>query len=383
MSAPVISVGPESTCRQAIEVMTRKRLGAVVVCENGAARGIFTERDVIDRASTEDRSWLDESISRHMTRNPITIDQAADWHEGLDRMTASTIRHLPVTADGVVVGMLSNRDMTVHRTEELERVVAARTASLELQNIELARRDKRRSYDLDLARQVHSQLLPSGTPKQDWLKVATHYRPYDKVGGDFYEFLRHDEDTLEILSVDAPGHGVAASLIAAVAKIVYLKTSQLRLRPSEIVSSIGEDLQTLLPYVFLTLALCRFRRSTQEVTVASAAHPPMLVFRRDSSEMELIPATGTLLGVSLDLGYEDVCTRLGPGDQMLIFTDGLTECEKDTGETLEQEGVERIVRAGRGQDIDSLVQLLAATVQPENGWVAHDDFTIIGVAPLG
>ena len=210
-----------------------------------------------------------------------------------------------------------------------------------------------------------------------------HYRPYDKVGGDFYEFLRHDEDTLEILSVDAPGHGVAASLIAAVAKIVYLKTSQLRLRPSEIVSSIGEDLQTLLPYVFLTLALCRFRRSTQEVTVASAAHPPILVFRRDSSEMELIPATGTLLGVSLDLGYDDVCTRLGPGDQMLIFTDGLTECEKETGETLEQEGVERIVRAGRGRDIESVVRLVAQTVRPENGWVARDDFTIIGVEPVG
>ena len=151
MSAPVIWVGPESTRRQAIEVMTRKRLGAVVVCENGAARGIFTERDVINRASAEDRSWLDESISRHMTRDPITIDHAADWRDGLDRMTASTIRHLPVTANGVVVGMLSNRDMTVHRTEELERVIAARTAALEVQNVELARRDKRRSYDLDLA----------------------------------------------------------------------------------------------------------------------------------------------------------------------------------------------------------------------------------------
>ena len=381
MSAPVISVDPGTTCRQTIDLMNRKRIGAVVVCENSAACGIFTERDVISRANATARSWLEEPISRHMTRDPITIDENADWREGLDRMTSSTIRHLPVVSGGIVVGMLSNRDLTMHRTAELERIVADRTASLEEQNLELERRDRERSYDLDLARQVHSQLLPSATPETGWLKIATHYQPYDKVGGDFHEFLQHDENTLEILSVDAPGHGVAASLIAAVAKIVYLKTSRPELRPSEIVFAIGENLQTLLPRVVLTLALCRFERRSREVTVASAAHPGILVFRRGSSEVELIPATGTLLGVSLDLDYGDVCTRLDPGDQMLIFTDGLTDCEDASGQALEQEGVERIVNSTRGQDIEAVTRFIAATVQPENGWVARDDFTIIGVEP--
>ncbi|MEX0985408.1 MAG: CBS domain-containing protein [Actinomycetota bacterium] len=113
MSQDLVAVEPSVTMMGAVEAMSVNHAGSVLVLEDGALIGIFTERDVLralHQPGNADavrvspvRSW--------MTSDPDTIGAEASVGEALDHMLTGGFRHLPVTERGVVVGVVSMRDL--------------------------------------------------------------------------------------------------------------------------------------------------------------------------------------------------------------------------------------------------------------------------------
>jgi CBS domain-containing protein len=112
MSADLFTVEPMTTIIQAVRVMSKARVGSVLVLEDGVLLGIFTERDVL-RAF--DQMHSDPArvspISKGMTQNPVTIGPNATVGEAMDRMLDGGFRHLPVMEGGTLVGIVSMRDL--------------------------------------------------------------------------------------------------------------------------------------------------------------------------------------------------------------------------------------------------------------------------------
>lgn len=102
---------PESaTVADAARLMREKRVGAVMVVEEGKLAGVFTERDALFRVVAESRNVETTRLSEVMTRKPQTVSPDKTFSDALHIMHEGGFRHVPVVEDGRPVGMISCRD---------------------------------------------------------------------------------------------------------------------------------------------------------------------------------------------------------------------------------------------------------------------------------
>ena len=112
MSTDLVTVGPSTMMIEASAAMVSAQVGSVLVLEEGALVGIFTERDIL---SAFEQVRADPArvspVSKGMTSDPLTIDPDATVGEAMDRMLDGGFRHLPVMDGGKLVGIVSMRDL--------------------------------------------------------------------------------------------------------------------------------------------------------------------------------------------------------------------------------------------------------------------------------
>ena len=118
----VITTAPTVTLEEAIAVLTRHRIGALVVL--GAEErviGILSERDIVRALSEQGAGALKQPLSQVMTRTVITCSEADPISEIMDRMTRGRFRHIPVVEQDRLVGIVSIGDVVKQRLTEMER----------------------------------------------------------------------------------------------------------------------------------------------------------------------------------------------------------------------------------------------------------------------
>ncbi|QLH40014.1 MAG: CBS domain-containing protein [Defluviicoccus sp.] len=107
----VITEAPQSSVREAARIMAGHRIGAVPVVDGRHLIGIFTERDVLTRVIAAGRDVDQTRLEEVMTRRPETVSVECPLSEALEVMLDGRFRHLPVMADGEVIGVISMRDI--------------------------------------------------------------------------------------------------------------------------------------------------------------------------------------------------------------------------------------------------------------------------------
>lgn len=105
------TVPPQATVQAAVQKMVEARIGAVVVVDQGALVGIFTERDVLVRVVNCSRDPVTTPVAHVMTHDPVTIDATTTIEDVLDQHSGKEFRHLPVIDEGELVGIVSFRDI--------------------------------------------------------------------------------------------------------------------------------------------------------------------------------------------------------------------------------------------------------------------------------
>ena len=108
----IFSVPPDASVYSAIQVMAEKRVGALLVIDNGKLVGIISERDYARKVILQGRSSRDTFVREIMTSSPITIGCETTVEEAMRAMTENRIRHLPVIdPDGHIAGVVSIGDV--------------------------------------------------------------------------------------------------------------------------------------------------------------------------------------------------------------------------------------------------------------------------------
>lgn len=115
----VVSIRPEATLQDAAAVLTRHRIGALIVRgEAGALMGIISERDIVRAVAELGQAGLAQPVSTRMTENVAVCDESGTIAEIMETMTRFRFRHLPVVHDGKVCGIISIGDVVKSRIYE-------------------------------------------------------------------------------------------------------------------------------------------------------------------------------------------------------------------------------------------------------------------------
>jgi CBS domain-containing protein len=116
----IMSVEPDAKLAAAVKLLGEKKIGAVLVMNEGRLEGILSERDIVRVLGERGAGVLEEPISEVMTRKVVTCKETDTVAELMETMTSGKFRHLPVVDDGKVVGLISIGDIVKRRVQEYE-----------------------------------------------------------------------------------------------------------------------------------------------------------------------------------------------------------------------------------------------------------------------
>src|SRR6476620_3480677 len=116
----VLSVELEAKLSDAIKVLSERKIGAVLVMNEGRMEGILSERDIVRVLGERGARVMDEPVSVVMTRKVVSCRQSDTVGGLMEMMTLGKFRHLPVVEDGKVVGLISIGDIVKWRVREYE-----------------------------------------------------------------------------------------------------------------------------------------------------------------------------------------------------------------------------------------------------------------------
>ncbi|MCB1142339.1 MAG: SpoIIE family protein phosphatase [Leptospiraceae bacterium] len=276
------------------------------------------------------------------------------------------------------VGGLDYITKPFHAGEVLARI----KTHLELQRVKEELTDNFNQMELEFvkARQTQELLMSRKFPSIPEVDVDIRYRSMTKVGGDYYDFF-YEDGHLGILIADVSGHGAAASLIVSIVKIVFYYQKNNMLNPSLLLQNMNEAFYGNIGKEFVTATYLLIDLKKQKITVANAAHPPLLLLREGSKEIIQILPRGTLLGIKPDAKFQSLEIDFQPKDRLLLYTDGLIEAPNESNEMYDEERLADFLRKNRNLKPSELSEKLMKEIIDWSGGELklEDDIMIITI----
>jgi two-component system sensor histidine kinase ChiS len=194
--------------------------------------------------------------------------------------------------------------------------------------------------ELRAARVFQLSLLPDATASRNGFEVSFLYEPCDELGGDFCDYLLRDQAPGALLVSDVSGHGAPAAMITGMVKQAFHAAVDQNFAPSAVLERIAAASRLFPDGKYVTATAVRFDPASTTLDYASAGHPPALLLGRDGSMVTLDPSAPMIHPSLPDWRCEQRAVRMEIGDQLLLYTDGLTEGQNSDGDEF---GFERLV----------------------------------------
>jgi phosphoserine phosphatase RsbU/P len=237
--------------------------------------------------------------------------------------------------------------------------------------------------ELKLVANIQRSLLPSTLPAIPTLSVSAFYQTSQWAGGDYYDFFPRPDGKWGILIADVSGHGTPAAVLMAVTHSLAHGFPGPHDPPSALLSKVNHQLATLYTAnneSFVTAFYGIYDPKTRRLDYSSAGHNPPRLMRCSQSTIESLDGARSLpLGLLADEVYSDSTLHLQPGDQLALYTDGITEAIDRDGHLF---GIERLdaVLSRCGGSAQNLVDDVIDAVRSFTlGEPAADDQTLLGI----
>lgn len=248
--------------------------------------------------------------------------------------------------EGVKEISRGNLDMMldIHTGDEIEdladtfNVMTIRLKDYIMSLSDAAAQEQRTSAEMGVARQIQASILPERFPARDSVQVVARSYPAKEVGGDIYDYFLVDDDHLCFMMADASGKGVPAALFMVIAHTLLKDNTHPGSTPAEVFNAVNGHLCIRnVTGMFVTAFMGILELSTGRLTYANAGHNPPLIYRSGEDFQWLHMAHTLFLAGMEDTSYKNEEIYLSPGDQLFLYTDGITEAKNNEGEFFTKE----------------------------------------------
>ncbi|MEN3279334.1 MAG: hypothetical protein V7607_474 [Solirubrobacteraceae bacterium] len=235
-----------------------------------------------------------------------------------------------------------------------------------------------------IAHTLQARLLPERLPDIPGVQVAARYRAageLNEVGGDFYDVFPRSPSEWALVVGDVSGKGAEAAAVTALARYTLRAAALEEVPPSGALRRLNTAMLDDDTSQFATVALAYFAKAGPgevDVRLSLAGHPAAAVVRRDG-EVEMAGRFGMMVGLRAEPVLHDVELRIGAGDVLLLYTDGVTEAGP-RGRPLGEDGIATVLRPLAGkppQTIVDAVEQAAVAAQPGD---PRDDIALLAIS---
>lgn len=244
---------------------------------------------------------------------------------------------------------------------------------------------ERLQKEMQVAQEIQHALLPRRFPEIEGYELAAVYRAAKDVGGDYFDFVWIDEDTMGIIVADVSGKGVPGSLVMTMIRTAIRLEARGNKSPSDILAKVNDFVaEDVKKGMFITIYFIILDSKERQISFSSAGHNPMILYRRDTDKCYFLNPKGIPLGLTLpdEISFRDSLQvdklKLKKDDMLVIYTDGVTEAMNSRSE---QYGNDRLVEFIKSHSHLSPTEFAAALDQdlitftgnsPQN-----DDITLV------
>jgi sigma-B regulation protein RsbU (phosphoserine phosphatase) len=297
--------------------------------------------EVGEKIKTMTRLKIGEGIAGTVakTGDPIIIEDAYQhpkFNPGYDKQSGfqtGSILCSPLKAKGKIIGVCQvihgkqNGQVFKQSDQELF-LLLCDSAALAIHNARMhlvLMENQRMEKDMEFAQSVQESFLPTSTPQHTNFTFAAQTHAAQVVGGDYYDFIPFENELLGIVLGDVSGKGVPAALQMARLMSDFRYISQVDPEPAKVLAQVNKTLcERSYRGMFTTAVFCMLDMKTKKLSIANGGHLSLLL-KRNNSIQEIGSASGTPLGILPNIQYNQEEHALQSGDQILIFTDGVTE----------------------------------------------------------
>lgn len=261
-------------------------------------------------------------------------------------------------------------------------VTLGSVAAMRLRNIALAEEaaERRRlESEVALARRIQVALLPDTLPDLPGWELHAGNVPSRVVSGDYYVVVpRAGGEGAVLMVADVSGKGIAASLLTASLEALAAGPIEEDLPPEEICGRVSRRLfQRTPPEKYATAFVAALDGATGVLRYANAGHNAALLVRA-SGETRWLGSTGVPLGLLPQASYRSAEVTLGPGDLVVLYTDGITEASNPAEEEYGGERLAAVCRRNRGAPLSELQAAIERDLDAFVSGVPYaDDRTIL------
>jgi sigma-B regulation protein RsbU (phosphoserine phosphatase) len=205
------------------------------------------------------------------------------------------------------------------------------------------------SSQIEQIARIQRALLPEKNPVIPGYAFATSYLPSDESGGDYYDYYRRPDGRLGVVIADVSGHGAGAATVMAMLRAIIHCYEEAEADPASFATFCNRKLtQTGLEGNFVTAFFCELDPASGRLVWSRAGHNPPRI-RRADGRVEVLTSAGSLpMGIVDDLDAASDHGVLGPGDTLILYTDGITELRNRGDELFGEDRLDRALHECTG-----------------------------------
>ncbi len=248
-----------------------------------------------------------------------------------------------------------------------------------------ANEKKRLDHDLEIARDIQRILLPERAPDIAGFEISGINVPARQVSGDYFDYIRIDEEHLGIAIADVSGKGVPASLIMAICRSVLRSQASQNLSPAQVLREVNRQLYPdIKEDMFISMAYMILDSARGVITLARAGHDAPILYKRATQTVTPVKPPGMVLGIDsgsvFDRIMSDFDVPLERDDCLVLYTDGVTEALDSEGMEF---GMDRMVQSIRASAVQAAPAVVTRVVEDVRNFAGtqpqHDDITMIAI----
>jgi serine phosphatase RsbU (regulator of sigma subunit) len=327
-----------------------------------------------------------------VVRATVTIDEPDPRLRPLTATSPPGLAPAPLSDPAMLLAGLSGRGRALGTLEAIDHdardftprdeailTQLAQLASVAIANAQLFEREH------TIAHTLQRSLRPGALPVVRGVSAAVRFHPAGEgveLGGDFYDLYRARGDGWAAVIGDVQGKGPDAAAVTALARHTLRAAAAYEERPSGVLALLHRALHEQDGERFLTVAYAHLRAAGEgiDLELACGGHPLPLVVHPDGA-VQPVGGLGTLLGTDIVPQLTDVRVRLGQGDVLVLYTDGVTEVRRRRREVFGQRQLTELLASCGGLPPDAIADRIEAAVLEASEGRLRDDVAILAIGP--